>query len=220
MAKRSKFNSEKAIEHLKGVYQEYLKKGGKPGHFTIRHYNENNTVPQFYIDVYVKKVGGWNVSLQKANIAINFRQYKNISPQELIQYVKKVYRASMSAKRSKGRSKQEIHAFHMADYTKYGKEVGNKYSLAVVLNRFGTWSGVLRKAGIPISRSRGLTLEQVENHVRKVYRRFHETEGNYQAFSKFMYDKYNISKDIYISSKLIERRYGSWLAAKRKMKLF
>lgn len=220
MPARKKLEPKEAIDHLKLVYSEYLKEGGDPRRFTIRHYNRLNKDSRYYIDVYVKKTGGWNQSLQKAGIPLGFRQYREVSQEELSQYVKKVYKLYQAEVKIQPKHKGQEKTFRMLDYTNFNEKAGSRYSLAVVLKRFGSWSKVLRSLEIPIGRSRGLTHEQIQNHVLEVYNRFLKKEGDMKVFSKEMYDNYNFIEDVYISSKLVERRFGTWMAAKRKMRLF
>ncbi len=219
MPARRKLDPKETIEHLKKIYQIYLQEGRDPKRFTIRHYNRINEDPHYYIDVYVKKMGGWNVSLQKAGIPLGFRQYKEFSKEEIAQYVKKVYKIFLSETKKDARYKNQDKTFRMKDFITYNAKAGNRFSLAVVLKRFGSWSNLMRELNIPIGRSRGLSHEQIVDHVLKVYDRYLKKEGDQRIFSKEMYDKYNFIDDVYISSKLVERRFGTWLAAKRKMKI-
>lgn len=218
-AKRD-LNAKEAINHLKKIYKEFLKEGGDPNRFTIRHYNRLNTNSHMYIDVYVKKLGGWNNCLKKAGIPLGFRQYKEFSKEEIAQYVKKVYKMYQAAEgKNKGKYKGQEKTFRMKDFNRYNDKAGHKFSLAVILKRFGSWSNILRELDIPIGRSRGLKQKEIQSHVKEVHRRFRKNEDITKVFSKEMYDKYNFIDNVYISSKLIERRFGTWLGAKKKMRL-
>lgn len=220
-AKRN-VDPKKAFQHLKSIYNKYLKEGGDPKRFTIRQYNKLNEDPHMYIDVYVKKLGGWNQSLEKAKIPLGFRQYKNYSDEDIAKYVKKVYNLYLKDNKDKSKAKYKgmNKTFHMKDFQKYSKKADNQFSLAVILKRFGSWSNILKKLDIPIGRSRGLTHEEITEHVKKVYDIFGQNEGEEKVFSKDMYDKYNFVENYYISSKLIERRFGSWLLGKKKMRIY
>lgn len=220
MPARRNLDPKDAIAHLKKIYKQFLDEGGDPKRFTIRHYNRLNTNSHMYIDVYVKKLGGWNISLQKAGIPLGFRQYKEYSKEEIAQYVKKVYKLYTGNEKRSGKYKNQDKTFRMKDFQKYNEKAGNGFSLAVILKRFGSWSNVLRELDIPIGRSRGLTQEQIVNHVMEVYKRFYAKEGDDRVFSKEMYEKYNFIDDVYISSKLVERRFGTWMRAKRNMKVY
>lgn len=212
-------DEKEAIEHLKKVYNKYVKKGGDPARFTIRHYNNLNTNSHMYIDVYVKKLGGWNKSLEKAGIPLGFRQYKNYSEEEIAAYVKKIYQIFLKEEgKNRARSNAEK-VFRMRDFVRYNEYGGNRFSLAIILKRFGSWSALLKQLDIPIGRSRGLDREVIASHVKKVYKLFREREGKNKVFSKEMYDKYNFVDNVYISSKLVERRYGTWIGAKKTLKL-
>ncbi len=216
MPAKKELNREKAIAHLKTVYDQFLQEGGDPNRFTIRHYNRLNTNSHMYIDVYVKKLGGWNKSLQEAQIPLGFRQYKEFSRDEIAQYVNKVYQIAqkeINGSESDGFEK----TFRMKDFQTYNTKAGNRFSLAVILKRFGSWSNVLRELNIPIGRSRGLTHDEITEHVKKIYDKFRDSEGDARVFSKEMYEKYNFIDDVYISSKLVERRFGTWLGAKKQM---
>lgn len=220
MPAKRKVDPKEALGHLKKVYQQFLKEGGDPNRFTIRHYNRLNMNPHMYIDVFVKKLGGWNNCLQKANIPLGFRQYKEYTKEEIAQYVKKVYKLFYTDnKKNKLKYKGQEKTFRMRDFQEYNKKAGNRFSLAVVLKRFGSWSNVLKELNIPIGRSRGLKPKEITDHVLEVYSRFRKKEGDEKVFSKEMYDKYNFIDEVYISSKLVERRFGTWLGAKRKMKI-
>jgi len=107
----------------------------------------------------------------------------------------------------------------MKDFQKYNAKAGNRFSLAVILKRFGSWSNVLQELSIPIGRSRGLTHDQITIHVKNIYAKFISIEGPNKIFSKEMYDKHNFITDFYISSKLVERRFGTWLTAKKSMQI-
>lgn len=218
MPAKRKLDPKAAIEHLKSIYDQFIKEGGDPKRFTIRQYNRLNENSHMYIDVYVKKMGGWNSSLQKAGIPLGFRQYREYSKDEIADYVKKVYKAFQMTSRKKGKYKGQEDTFRMKDYNKFNEKLGNQFSLAVVLKRFGSWSNILRELNIPIGRSRNLDQKEIIEHVLKVYEKFDTVEKD-KVFSKEMYDKYNFIDDVYISSKLVERRFGTWMGAKRKMKI-
>ena len=220
MPARKKLNTNEAIVHLKKIYNIYIKEGGDPKRFTIRHYNRINSNSQMYIDVYVKKLGGWNNCLQKADIPLGFRQYKEYSKQEIASYVTKIYKLYLVTEKKKGRYKGQEKTFRMKDFNIYNNKSGSMFSLAVILKRFGSWSNLLRELEIPIGRSRGLNQEEIVNHVQNVYKTFRGKESEDQVFSKEMYDKYNFIDDVYISSKLVERRFGTWMRAKRKMGMY
>jgi len=215
MPAKRKLDEKDALAHLKQIYQIFLKGGGDPKRFTIRHYNRINENSKMYIDVYVKKLGGWNLSLQKASIPLGFRQYKEFSKEEIADYVKKVYKAYLAGEKKKGKYKGQEKTFRMKDFTIYNNKIGMKFSLAVVLKRFGSWSKLLRELKIPIGRSRGLSQDQIKAHVKKVFDIFLAKAGKDKIFSKEMYEKYNFIDDVYISSKLIERRFGTWIKAKK-----
>jgi len=219
MPARRKLDEKDAIDHLKKIYQIFLKGGGEPTRFTIRHYNRLNENSRMYIDVYVKKLGGWNISLQKAGIPLGFRQYKEFSKDEIAAYIKKVYKKYLTESKGKGKYKNQDKTFRMKDFTIYNPKVDDMFSLAVILKRFGSWSTVLRDLNIPIGRSRGLTEKQIVEHVKKVHEIFVAKNGKDKVFSKEMYEKYNFIDDVYISSKLIERRFETWLQAKKKLKI-
>ncbi|MDH4262299.1 MAG: hypothetical protein OEV78_04555 [Spirochaetia bacterium] len=219
MPARRKLDEKDAIDHLKKIYQLFLKGGGEPTRFTIRHYNKLNENSRMYIDVYVKKLGGWNVSLQKAAIPLGFRQYKEFSKEEIAAYIKKVYKKYLTESKGKGKYKNQDKTFRMKDFTIYNPKVDNMFSLAVILKRFGSWSNVLRELNIPIGRSRGLTEKQIVDHVKKVHEAFISKNGKDKVFSKEMYETFNFIDDVYISSKLIERRFETWLQAKKKLKI-
>ena len=218
MPARRKLDPKEAIDHLKKIYKQFLKEGGDPKRFTIRHYNKLNENSHMYIDVFVKKLGGWNNSLQKAGIPLGFRQYKEYSKEEIAAYFKKVYKAYLAAEKTKGKYKGQEKTFRMRDFNIYNAKTGSQFSLAVVLKRFGSWSNILRELNIPIGRSRGLTQQEIIAHVMKVYQKFQVKDGD-KVFSKDMYEKYNFIDEVYISSKLVERRFGTWLGAKKKMKI-
>lgn len=220
MPAKKKLNSKEAISHLKAIYKTFLEEGGDPKRFTIRHYNRINSHSQMYIDVYVKKLGGWNNCLQKAGIPLGFRQYKEYSKQEIATYVKKVYKLFQSKEKRKGKYKGQEKTFRMKDFNTFNEQAGGMFSLAVILKRFGSWSNLLRELEIPIGRSRGLNQEEIVEHVQTVYESFRAKESEDQVFSKEMYDKYNYIEDVYISSKLVERRFGTWMRAKRKMGMY
>lgn len=219
MPARRKLDEKEALAHLNKIYKMFLKEGGDPKRFTIRHYNRLNENSRMYIDVYVKKLGGWNHSLQKANIPLGFRQYKEFSKQQIATYVKKVYRLYLADTKKTGKYKGEEKTFRMKDFLKYNQKAGNQFSLAVILKRFGSWSNLLRELNIPIGRSRGLTHDQIKAHVQQVYDKFLKKAGKDKVFSKEMYEKYNFIDDVYISSKLVERRFGTWLNAKKELKI-
>ncbi|MDH4199940.1 MAG: hypothetical protein OEV66_06120 [Spirochaetia bacterium] len=219
MPARRKLDEKEAIDHLKKIYQIFLKGGGEPTRFTIRHYNRINENSRMYIDVYVKKLGGWNASLQKAAIPLGFRQYKEFTKEEIAAYIKKVYKKYLTEAKTRGKYKNQEKTFRMKDFTIYNPKVDNMFSLAVILKRFGSWSTVLRELGIPIGRSRGLAEKQITDHVKKVYDLFLSKNDKDKVFSKEMYEKYNFIDDVYISSKLIERRFETWLNAKKKLKI-
>ncbi|MCS6985463.1 MAG: hypothetical protein NZM25_10120 [Leptospiraceae bacterium] len=219
MPARREINPKEALDHLKSIYELYLKEGRDPKRFTIRHYNRLNENSHYYIDVYVKKLGGWNHCLQKAGIPLGFRQYKEFGKEEVGQYVKKVYKIYLQESSKEARYKNQEKTFRMRDYVEYNPKAGNRFSLAVVLKRFGSWSNLCRELKIPVGRSRGLTQQQVIDHVMQVYDRFLKKEGPDAIFSKEMYDKYNFIDDVYISSKLVERRFGTWVAAKKQLKI-
>jgi len=218
MPAKRELNPKEAIDHLYTIYKMFLKEGGDPKRFTIRHYNRLNENSHMYIDIYVKKLGGWNSCLAKANIPLGFRQYKDFSKEEIAAYAKKVYKLYMG-KEKKGKSSQADKIFRMRDFQQYNKEAGERFSLAIILKRFGSWSSVLRTLEIPIGRSRGLSHNEIIEHVQKVFKKFKEKEKGSRVFSKEMYEKYNYIEDVYISSKLVERRCGTWLGAKKKMKI-
>lgn len=219
MPARRKLDEKEAIDHLKKIYQVFLKGGGEPTRFTIRHYNRINENSRMYIDVYVKKLGGWNLSLQKAGIPLGFRQYKDFSKEDIAAYIKKVYKKYLSESKEKGKYKNQEKTFRMKDFTIFNSKVDNMFSLAVILKRFGSWSNVMKELNIPIGRSRGLTEKDIVEHVRKVYDNFSAKNGKDKVFSKEMYEKYNFIDTVYISSKLVERRFGTWLQAKKKLKI-
>lgn len=220
MPAKRKLNDKDAIDHLKKIYQVFLKGGGEPTRFTIRHYNRINENSKMYIDVYVKKLGGWNVSLQKAGIPLGFRQYKEFSKEEIANYIKKVYKKFLSESKEKGKYKNQEKTFRMRDFVETNAKMDNMFSLAVILKRFGSWSTVLRELKIPIGRSRGLSEKQIVDHVKKVYANFSaKNKDKDKVFSKEMYETFNFIDDVYISSKLIERRFGTWLQAKKKLKI-
>ncbi|MES0488834.1 MAG: hypothetical protein ABUK01_02510 [Leptospirales bacterium] len=220
MPARRKLSEKDALTHLKSIYKMFLDAGGDPKRFTIRHYNRLNENSRFYIDVYVKKLGGWNNSLQKAKIPLGFRQYKEFSKEEIAQYVKKVYKLYTAANKKPGKYKGQEKTFRMIDFHDYNEKAGGRFSLAVILKRFGSWSNVLRELSIPIGRSRGLSQDQIKIHVKAVYDKFRKKAGNTdRVFSKEMYEKHNFIEDVYISSKLVERRFGTWLSAKKTMKI-
>ena len=219
MPARRKLSEKDALGHLKSIYKMFLDGGGDPKRFTIRHYNRLNENSRFYIDVYVKKLGGWNKSLQKAKIPLGFRQYKEFSKEEIALYVKKVYKLYLVGEKRAGKYKGQDKIFRMRDFQIYNAKGGSRFSLAVILKRFGSWSIVLRELGIPIGRSRGLSHDQIKEHVRKVYDKFKKKGDNDRVFSKEMYEKFNFIDDVYISSKLVERRFGTWLSAKKDMNI-
>ncbi|MDH5721157.1 MAG: hypothetical protein OEZ13_11180 [Spirochaetia bacterium] len=219
MPARRKIDKKEALDHLKKIYKQFLKDGGDPKRFTIRHYNRLNENSHMYIDVYVKKMGGWNSCLQSADIPLGFRQYKEFSKEEIAAYVKKVYKQFQLSGKKSSRYKGQEKTFRMKDFQIYNEKLGARFSLAVILKRFGSWSNLLRELNIPIGRSRGLTHDQIVDHVRKVYDLFNRKESPEKIFSKEMYEKHNYVEDVYISSKLIERRFGTWLGAKRKMRI-
>ncbi|RME92392.1 MAG: hypothetical protein D6767_03320 [Candidatus Hydrogenedentota bacterium] len=219
MAVKQDVSEKEAIAHLKKIYDLYLKEGGDPDRFTIRQYNRLNDNSHMYIDIFVKRFGGWNTCLEKAGIPLGFRQYKKHSNEEIAQYVNKVYKIYLKEEgKGKARSKGEK-VFRMRDYVRYNEMAGNKFSLAIILKRFGSWSEVLKQLDIPIGRTRGLTREQIADHVKRVYEIFREHERPTKIFSKEMYDKYNFVEDVYISSKLVERRFGTWVGAKKALGL-
>ncbi|GEM_PF-1958215 len=223
MPPRKKFDPKEAVAHLKAIYKQYLAEGGDPNRFTIRHYNRINTSSSMYIDVFVKKLGGWNASLEKAGIPLGFRQYREYSKEEVANYVKKVYKLYLAQDKKPNfeiRYKNQEKTFRMIDFMTTNDKAGAKFSLAVILKRFGSWSNILRELDIPIGRSRGLSQEQIIDHVMEVYKRFREKEGEERIFSKEMYEKYNFIDEVYISSKLVERRFKTWMGAKRKMKVY
>ncbi len=219
MPARRKLDEKEALAHLKKIYKMFLEEGGDPKRFTIRHYNRLNENSRMYIDVYVKKLGGWNTSLQKAKIPLGFRQYKEFSKSQIAQYVKKVYRAFQTENKKPGKYKGQEKTFRMKDFLKYNQKAGGNFSLAVILKRFGSWSNVLRELDIPIGRSRGLSHDEIKDHVKQVYDKFLKKAGQDKVFSKEMYEKYNFIEEVYISSKLVERRFGTWLNAKKELKI-
>lgn len=219
MPARREIDPKEALDHLKKIYEMYLKEGRDPKRFTIRHYNRLNEDSRYYIDVYVKKLGGWNNCLQKAGIPLGFRQYREFGKEEIAQYVKKVYKIFLAESNRQAKYKNQEKTFRMKDFVEYNPKAGNRFSLAVVLKRFGSWSNLCRELKIPVGRSRNLSQEQVVDHFMKVYDRFIKKEGPDAIFSKDMYEKYNFIDDVYISSKLIERRFGTWAAAKKKLQV-
>ncbi|MDH5717625.1 MAG: hypothetical protein OEZ22_08290 [Spirochaetia bacterium] len=219
MPARRKIEKKEALDHLKSIYQLFLKRGGDPKRFTIRHYNILNDNSHMYIDVFVKKLGGWNKCLTDAAIPLGFRQYKEFSKEEIAAYVKKVYKQFQTAGKKDVKYKGQEKTFRMKDFQDFNEALGGRFSLAVILKRFGSWSNLLRDLNIPIGRSRGLEHDQIVEHVKKVYDLFNKKESPEKIFSKEMYEKHNFVEDVYISSKLIERRFGTWLGAKRKMRI-